>query len=405
MSTFSYSGVVGYGKSSLPSVEAWGSNLNLLRSPPSSIQTRKIDKVGSTISIVEMIDEANDRAVENIRVYARGVNPSVSTSYQNNGGKQAYLPYRVNREGAFRPPIRPLEDLLPLSRQNRIYTSSFSKPGFADFSKKAMCPDINDKRKGINASTLKGCVRPTQTFKMNFPLSETYEVKNVVKTNIAPSVSSHKTQNRSSAIAENYEQPSGIREDPLHYSSTANKSDVTYLNNINFDTSPYINDKEAIPYESIKSRNIQLLSLEDIYDDNVSDHIRDPLQVSSEGTKRGYTSLEYIHKDMELERNIPSYDATSSISANIHRQSVYPLQKDLILNRPNTEASTNNGGGHLSVIDHISSRDYKLHPTVSLGGFSGDKNLPTTERNSEYYFHDSSKSEMRDRIYKIQNGR
>ena len=33
--SFSYSGVVGYGKTTLPSVESWGENMNILRDPPS----------------------------------------------------------------------------------------------------------------------------------------------------------------------------------------------------------------------------------------------------------------------------------------------------------------------------------------------------------------------------------
>ena len=82
----SYSGLVNYGATTLPSVESWGTNMNILRDPPKSIHTRRIDKVGETSSITEMIDASGDRAAEAILVYPRGVNPMVGVSYGNNGG-------------------------------------------------------------------------------------------------------------------------------------------------------------------------------------------------------------------------------------------------------------------------------------------------------------------------------
>ena len=146
----SYSGITNYGKVTLPSVDTWGSNMNILRDPPKSVSTRRIDKVGETSSITEMCDQSGDRACEAIQVYARGVNPFVSVSYSNNGNNggqlsggcpvggttQAKLPYRIIRDGAFRPPILQQENLLPLSRMPRNSTKAFTQPGFADFSRK-----------------------------------------------------------------------------------------------------------------------------------------------------------------------------------------------------------------------------------------------------------------------------
>ena len=147
----SYSGLTNYGKSTLPSVSSWGTNMNILRDPPKSITTRRIDKVGETSSITEMVDQSGDRACESIKVYARGVNPFVSVSYSNygnNGGQrvnnrstaianvQSKLPYRILVGGAFRPPTLRQEDLFPLSRLPRCNTNAFTKPGFADFSRK-----------------------------------------------------------------------------------------------------------------------------------------------------------------------------------------------------------------------------------------------------------------------------
>ena len=39
----SYSGIINYGKATLPSVDSWGTNMNILKDPPKSITTRKID--------------------------------------------------------------------------------------------------------------------------------------------------------------------------------------------------------------------------------------------------------------------------------------------------------------------------------------------------------------------------
>ena len=154
----SYSGLVNYGTITLPSVETWGTNMNILRDPPKSVMTRKIDKVGETSSITEMIDQSGNRACEAIQVFARGINPSVSVSYNNygnNGGQgqsgslpglsvpmanmagQAKLPYTIMKDGAFRPPVRTQEELLPLSRLPRVWDFSLHQTRFCRFFEKA----------------------------------------------------------------------------------------------------------------------------------------------------------------------------------------------------------------------------------------------------------------------------
>jgi hypothetical protein len=136
----------------LPSIEGGFGTLNIARDPPKSYFTKYKPKVFDTNLLTEMIDASGDRACESILKFGRGRNPMVSVSYSNNGSNggqyrfgsgnssdtapltfsgsaQAYLPYRVMREGAFRPPIIPPEQLLPLSRQPRHLTSQFSNKG------------------------------------------------------------------------------------------------------------------------------------------------------------------------------------------------------------------------------------------------------------------------------------
>ena len=80
---FSYSALNNYGKSTLPSVESFGTNLKIIRDPPKSIMTRRINKISDTNLLNEMIDDAEDRNSECIKRFARGVNPMVNVSYSN----------------------------------------------------------------------------------------------------------------------------------------------------------------------------------------------------------------------------------------------------------------------------------------------------------------------------------
>ena len=52
---FSYSSIVNNGKVTLPSVDTWGTNMNIIRDPPKSIMTRRRDKVGENNDMLKMI--------------------------------------------------------------------------------------------------------------------------------------------------------------------------------------------------------------------------------------------------------------------------------------------------------------------------------------------------------------
>ena len=126
----SYSGLTNYGKPSLPSVKGWNGSLNILRDPPKGIYTTRAERVGDTNDIMNTLAHSGDRFIEAINYYPRGVNPMVSVTYgegqtvaQTSSRGQAYLPYRIMKDGAFRPPIKRQEDLLPLSRLPRKWTS------------------------------------------------------------------------------------------------------------------------------------------------------------------------------------------------------------------------------------------------------------------------------------------
>ena len=81
--SLSYSAITNHGKITLPSIDSWNTNMNILKDPPKALYTRRVNKVGQTSDITAMIDDSGDRACESILQYARGVNPSVSVSYNN----------------------------------------------------------------------------------------------------------------------------------------------------------------------------------------------------------------------------------------------------------------------------------------------------------------------------------
>ena len=173
--SLSYSGLTNYGKATLPSVEGWGTSLNIVKDPPKSIHTRRINKVGQTSMITEDIDAARDRACEAIRVYARGTNPAVSVMYTNQGmaggsckgegssantntgicsNTQASLPFKIMKDGAFRPPVFTQEQLLPLSRQPRAKTCANTIPNLADYTKRILACGNADQTKETRSTII-----------------------------------------------------------------------------------------------------------------------------------------------------------------------------------------------------------------------------------------------------------
>ena len=181
----SYSGVSGNRKVTLPSVESWGSNMNILRDPPKSIHTRKKDRVSDTQIVERMADEGTQsRYAEGIQIYPRGVNPSVSVSYNNygnNGAKLMYMgngdsaqyggssehgdgrpsywesssisghtmakyPRRIDLDGDFRPPLMPQSKLIAMSRLPRNITNLYTNPIAPQWKERNTCDECVYKR-------------------------------------------------------------------------------------------------------------------------------------------------------------------------------------------------------------------------------------------------------------------
>lgn len=432
--SISYHGIVGWGsgKATLPSVETWGSSMNMLRDPPKSLYTRKIDRVGQTSEITQMIQDSGDRFNESIQVYARGSNPMVAVDYSNSGnnggqrkggsntvgmtwsgnsGKQSYLPYRIMNGGAFRPPIRDQRDLLPLSRLPRVWTSQFSQPGFADFSKKAMCPgNVGDDYQGVksNDQMLRACVRPTATYQLETPIVEPYEVKYVIKNPLQVPVSSgaHTKARFNGEIGEATQQ---IHNNPLkadvHLNQSGEYSKNPELDH--FNTEKYTHDALQGQYESNRSQNIQITSIDDILSMDGSKNIRENFVIDYTAPQKGHNKYDYMHDEMNLERVLPQYNARTNVAdTNVYkRNDDQTVERVYSMNRPTPDVVSNLGGNHLQSVDMISSRQYNLRPTVNPGGFSGVPTLPTFNRENSIQDFDTEKTRMRQRVFDMQQDR
>jgi hypothetical protein len=203
----SYSALTSYGKATLPSVEAWNGNFNIVKDPPSGIHTRRIIKVGDNNDLLDWNDDSGSRINEMINVYARGNNPMVSVQYSNHGntgsglmgldggisgppmnsimtaGSSGKLPYRIMNEGAFRPPILRQEDLLPLSRLPRSCTSITSKRCRVDQTKKIE-PDVVEYFKEIHKAPLKVSTESNRSFKKEGPPEPPININLMVNSNM-----------------------------------------------------------------------------------------------------------------------------------------------------------------------------------------------------------------------------
>ena len=254
----SYSGLVNHGKITLPSVGSWGTNMNILRDPPKSITTRRIDRVGDTNYHTETIDDSGGRINEAIQVYARGVNPFVSVSYNNNGNnggqqsggmiergiRSAKLPYPIMKDGAFRPPVLLQQDLLPLSRIPRGKTTAFSNSGFTDFSRKLRVGGTDKETKEVKNNTLKGHVRPTAVYKIEPQSQKPFEVKYVIQPFIKRSVTSGI---RTMDITNQHvgDPTKEVNRVVRHSSAQSNLTDNRHVDNNEFHSARFIQDSNA----------------------------------------------------------------------------------------------------------------------------------------------------------------
>ena len=338
--SLSYSAITNHGKITLPSIESWSSNMSILKDPPKSITTRRIDKVGQTSDITAMIDNAGDRACGTILQYSRGINPSVSVQYNNSGNmsgkslqgnnqQQAFLPYRVARDGAFRPPIKTQYDLLPLSRLPRVWTSSYTNKAFPDFTKKLYEAGKPDDMREIKNNVITNNVRPTAVYKIEVPQENPYDTKYKIQKSINNTVTSGvRTMDRTT---QNVIEPTKeINRNLNHAFAQSNLHDNKYVNNTTMLTERFLQDTNAHTVNTIKGADhIQVGTLEDYIDGGMV-KTKEQFNIDYGGTVKGNEQVTYIHDDVQLDRNIPEYYVDGTVKGN---EQVTYIHDDLQLNR------------------------------------------------------------------------
>lgn len=442
----SYSALVNSGKSTLPSVDGWGTNMNILRDPPKSITTRKIDKVGSDHDITQQIEDSGDRACESIRRFARGVNPSVSVSYGNTGSSQsgnissggqqnASLPYKIMDGGAFRPPVLRQEQLLPLSRQPRATTSAYSQPGRPDYSKKMVQPGKSRDMRSVKTDTLKTFVRPTKRYTIESPYSkdkarEPFEVKYVIQPKL--STQAHSGLRTRDITQQDVKVPTReVMKNALRARANINKNDDrvykrSFNDDINIDR--YTQSTLSHSVASNPNANIARKALQEAADRGRRGTHEQVRNTSRSAPISGHEKVKYIHSDIETSRNLPQHMARTNIHnsrkhVNIEADNEIEMDRKL----PQHKAHTNKGDkttyiyhepentltytrnipsgeyasnvkGKGEGVSTESSRDYSLAPKIHAGSFSTPASKPMLERNQDVHVLPESERARMSRI-------
>lgn len=391
----------------LGSVESWGSDLGIMKDPPKSIMTRRIDRVGQTQDITQMIDDSGDRACESILVYARGRNPMVSTEYSNYGtaggqsrqaagssgitnstlpsshaGTQAKLPYTIMRDGAFRPPVLRQEDLLPLSRQPRVWTSSFANPEFPAYVAKTMMPNPNE-IKAINVDKLQTCARPTSQFSVEKPvLVEGFVVKSVLDNPLQTSAGTNARGFEVESGIGSTDFSRGVNENVLHTSAGSNLKGYELESGAHStDFSRGVNENNLQAYS--QTGVISGITIEPLQAMNTETATQQHRYFSQGAGVAGLSNdsafLSQQQSSVHLERTAPETFAVARTTgtAEIYQDHGWK-DMELEANRPVVHATTNLGGRGE---DTVARGDYhRLAPRADRGGFAPNDGLRSNVR-------------------------
>jgi hypothetical protein len=367
----SYHGVVGHtAKATLPSVSSWGTNQNILKDPPKSIQTYRRDRVGQTNEVARLIDGSGDRACEYIRVYPLGQNPMVGVSYQNSGrssgsgisgtisgiGQQASLPYRLSDN--FRPPLLPQEYTFPLSRLPRLTTEYRTNPASVDFTKKLMCPSDPSSSNGtategefrqIKKNVIHTNVRPTVKYNIEKPLDPPFQVKNVIQNPIQISASS------------------GIRN--IYKNVDVDDVSQNYFKNV---------DNHATTTNPNLYSNISMGEM--IGDFDTDRYIQETPNIYYATPICGNEENARFYQDggeMQLDSKLPSYSMSTNMGQRLDFNTKPEYIAALERKTPIAEMYANySGKGE----EQISSRKYNLPEKPSYGGFNNAGFIPQSAR-------------------------
>ena len=391
----SYSSLTNSGKVTLPSVDSWGTNMNIIRDPPKSIMTRRRDKVGENNDMLQMIDNS-DRSNEAIMRFSRGVNPSVSVSYSNNGGslqnfgnQQARLPYSINKDGDFRPPVQAPQDLLPLSRMPRNITSAVSNPNMPHFGKELPNSRNVNSTSSVKTQIISSQVKPTKRYYMQKPFQEAFESNYSIQDVLKKSANSNMSttdRTQTTVLAPTKE----INNDIINAFANSNVSNPQYVNNSlnDFNSTKFIqdtnthsvytnlNDINNIHNEqdlsNIKQKDFLLVEYSTAKRENkqTGDLIKEnfelertlPVYLSQTNNMGMNNRVSYIHDDLELDRNLPEYQSRTNYNSMKNQTPLYhdELELDRVLPIYNSSSNIKGTGEHINYIH----KDIQLNRTL-----------------------------------------
>lgn len=366
--SISYHGIIGNkAKTTMGSAEGWYKNKNILRDPPKSITTRRVDKVNQDGSLNAMMYHTGDRIAENINVFARGVNPMVSVEYSNHAstmrsvgggadkglgafgnGAPGKLPYRIIDAGAFRPPMLRQEQLLPLSRQPRNITHVITNKEFIDYTKTVTCQSEKcpSSYRQIKEG-FKSHIEPTKTCKIASPVQEHFVLKYVVQN---PNTTSATTAKVSKANIQMINRES-LREAGKTINQYAQNTAMKSEGGVNYIHEDVMLDRNIPSY--MATTNAQ------------GDHL---------------LSLEH-ENDFVLQRNIPEYSAQSNASDRTKFVYERPENNYEFEQKTRAHSVQPNIRGQADVEQN---RTYNLRESLHAGGFEGKSTMPLTERMMNY---------------------
>ena len=417
----------------LPSVEQWGTNANILRDPPKSLFTRRIDKVGQNMDLTTLVDSSGDRAAEGIAVYARGVNPMVSVSYSNqsnnagisgnptatSGRTQAFLPYSIMEGGAFRPPIQNPRDLLPLSRLPRVWFGADSRKSAVDYSKTVQQPYDYRAVKDASAMIHAFDVRPNRTadisaksidhMKMLDKINDRHinvsahagtasrDITSFTRDNVDRSkgamgevVHAYAQSNRGQSISHNLDAltiDQGRYIQPVLQAETYANPSVTTAQNLaelDIDEARYIHSIRQAEKTTNRSSTMNAKTADQLNDASRRVTVKtDMIQYAQEaGIKPNVTFLNEIAKPVLDSRAVPQHATSTQMSDSTrYHRIAHEKEPEFQRNIPSHQVTAN-----VTKMDDfdgmmLSSRQARIHrPDLHKGGFINPGLIPTMDR-------------------------
>ena len=369
-----------HAKVTMPTVESgWYTSSNIQKDPPKSINTRRKDKVGDTMATTIMIGDAPDRQCESINYYARGVNPMVSVDYGQgqSSGTQAFLPYRIARDGAFRAPVLSgTTNLLPLSRLPRILTTVCATPYQPIFTKRMRDCVTNENTREIKTDMLRASCVAQKAIQsdpdLNQPITNLQIRDDLVCENVRAQPSCPTNYEE---IRQRLNQPKMCLTLNKPYAnvtsnaiSHAKERDMFFENYDNIELTQNKPNTTANTYPSIQREQPF-----EHYDIKLNPNRPNTTAIAQPSINREQTVMFDNHDNIVLTPNRPNTIANSHLSIQ-REQPVVFNNINLTTNRPNTQASTNSfapGAGFNQ------NQEFKrLQPRPQLGGFEGYAQIP-----------------------------